>query len=510
MSRTAIALRNWVVFVHRWTGIACCVLFLVWFASGIVLIYCRFPQVNAGDRLAREDPLDPGRIHVTPAGAYATLHESSLPPTKICVSVLDGRPVYRFVFGSRTKLVYADDGRLLDGVGKLLALRIAATWAESPAGAASFEELVTQDDQWTLDPAVHPYGPFWKSSWPNGEEIYVSQTTGEVVQRTTRNTRLGAYCGAIPHWLYFTTLRRHAEFWSQTVLWASAVGTVVSILGLVAGIWIYSPSKRYRFAARTSSIPFTGPKRLHVVLGLIFGFVTCTWVFSGFLSMEPFSWLAGRDRPNLDDVLQGLHLDIAKFAAKDPRQAIAEAGEELRVKELQFVSFDGDALYIALETPRQARIVSIQGSLRKFFDNERILEAVKRAVSPTTILEARLVTSYELYYVDRYKQQPLPVLYLRLNDASHSAYYIDIRTGRVVQSYGTGSRWNRWLYHGLHSMDLPWLYARRPVWDILVIILLLGGSALSITSLSMVWKVFRRTVSARRKEVESDQDAIWR
>jgi hypothetical protein len=509
MSRT-IALRNWVVFVHRWMGITCCVLFLVWFASGIVLIYCRFPQVDAGDRLAREDPLDPGRIHVTPARAYAALHESNSPPTKIRLSVLDGRPVYRFELESRTRLVFADDGRLLDGVGRQMALRIAAAWAESPASAASFQGLVSQDDQWTLDPTVHSYGPFWKFSWPNGEEIYVSQTTGEVVQRTTRKSRLGAYCGAIPHWLYFATLRRHAEAWSQAVLWASGAGTIVSILGLVAGIWIYSPSKRYRFPAGPSCVPFTGPKRWHAVLGLIFGFVTCTWVFSGFLSMEPFSWLAGRDRPNLDDALQGLHLDIAKFAAKDPHQAIAEAREELQVKELQFVSFDGDALYIALETPRQSRIVPMHGSLQKVLDNERILEAVKRVVSPATVLEDRLVNSYELYYVDRYKQQPLPVLYLRLNDASHSAYYIDTRTGKVVQSYGIRSRWNRWLYHGLHSMDLPWLYARRPVWDILVIILLLGGSALSITSLSMAWKVVRRTVCARRKGMENDHAAVWR
>src|SRR5580658_2686953 len=67
-------------------------------------------------------------------------------------------------------------------------MRIAATWAESPASAVPVQELVTQDDQWTLEATVHPFD--------------VSQTTGGVVQHTTRKSRLGAYFGAIPQYRY--------------------------------------------------------------------------------------------------------------------------------------------------------------------------------------------------------------------------------------------------------------------------------------------------------------------
>jgi len=492
MSPAGIAVRNWIMRIHRWMGVAFCVLFLAWFVSGIVLIYCRFPHVEAEDRLAHEDALDPGRIHISPVGAFAALREPTA-PTQIRLHVLDGRPVYRFEFGGRSRLVFADDGERLDAVTRQMALRVAAAWAGFPAAASSFQGLVTQDDQWTLYFTVHPYGPFWKYSWPNGEETYVSQTTGEVVQDTTRNSRFGAYCGAIPHWLYFAALRRHAELWSQVVMWLSGAGAATSLLGIVAGIWLYSPSKRYRFKGGSSRIPYAGPKRWHVALGLTFGVVTCTWVFSGFLSMEPSSWLAGRDYPNLDEALQGIRLDVAKFAVKDPRQAVAEAGAELRVKELEFASFDGAALYLAVESPSRSRVVPMYGSSREGLDRGQIVDAVKRVVLPAAVVETRQVNSYEPYYVDRYKQKPLPVLYFRLNDAGRSAYYIDPRTGRVVQSYGARSRWNRWLYHGLHSLDLLWLYARRPAWDIFIVILLLGGSALSITAISIAWKVVRRT-----------------
>jgi len=134
------------------------------------------------------------------------------------------------------------------------------------------------------------------------------------------------------------------------------------------------------------------------------------------------------------------------------------------------------------------------------FESQRILAAVKKGIAPASIAEARIVREYERYYVDRQNQRSLPVLYVQLSDVNKSAYYIDPRTGRVVQSYGSRSRWNRWLYHGLHSLDFPWLYAHRPAWDIVVVLLMLGGKALSITSLFVAWKVLRRKFIVRGQQ----------
>ena len=55
---------------------------------------------------------------------------------------------------------------------------------------------------------------------------------------------------------------------------------------------------------------------------------------------------------------------------------------------------------------------------------------------------------------------------------------------------------SRWLYHGLHSLDSPWLYTHRPAWDIVVITFMLGGTALGVTSLILAWRVVGRTLSA--------------
>ncbi|WP_260928366.1 hypothetical protein [Novosphingobium sp. 9] len=37
------AVRRWVMLIHRWIGIAACLLFAMWFASGLVMLYVPYP-----------------------------------------------------------------------------------------------------------------------------------------------------------------------------------------------------------------------------------------------------------------------------------------------------------------------------------------------------------------------------------------------------------------------------------------------------------------------------------
>jgi hypothetical protein len=64
------------------------------------------------------------------------------------------------------------------------------------------------------------------------------------------------------------------------------------------------------------------------------------------------------------------------------------------------------------------------------------------------------------------------------------------------------SRVERWLYNGLHSLDFPGFYDRRPLWDIGMILLLLGGLASSSIGLGLgfarVARGVRRLVPSRR------------
>ena len=117
---------------------------------------------------------------------------------------------------------------------------------------------------------------------------------------------------------------------------------------------------------------------------------------------------------------------------------------------------------------------------------------------------------YDAYYLDRHRERPLPVIYARLNDAGGTRYYVDPKTGTVVGQYSARGWVNRWLYHGLHSLDFPWLYNYRPLWDIVVIGLMLGGTALCVTSIVMTWRVLARKLAllVRERFSFTDDDLV--
>jgi hypothetical protein len=475
-------------------GVALCVLFAAWFVSGIVLMYCEYPVVRVRDRLARAAPIDRSRVRLSPQEAYARL-EAVEAPSEVHLTMFDRRPAYRFLFGRDSLLVYADNGQLQDEFPAELTLRIAADFARQTATRAHFDGALNLEDQWTVSGEFRPLRPLMKYSWPDGAEVYVSAVTGEVVQATTRGSRLGAWFGAIPHWLYFTPLRKRGAAWSRIVIWASGIGTVTSLFGLVVGLLLYSPAaRRYRFPRGPSSIPYDGQKRWHMLLGLFFGLVACTWVFSGMLSMDPFEWQEGADESRLNATLRGGPLRMADFLAKTPQEVLAEAAAQFPARELELAMFGGRPVYLARESPDRVLVIPVDGPPVPGFDPARITSLLAPAAKPYGLTAVRFVDRYESYYVDRHGDRPLPVLAVGLNDPAASLYYIDLKTARVVGSYVTQTRWNRWLYHGLHSFDLPWLYSHRPTWDVLVLALMLGGTALSVTSLVIGWRRVRYKV----------------
>ena len=182
---------------------------------------------------------------------------------------------------------------------------------------------------------------------------------------------------------------------------------------------------------------------------------------------------------------------MAAFVAKPPREALEEISD-LQVKELEFTSFAGDPIYLATLAGGDTYIVPVDGAPRASFDPDRMINLVTLAAGPGGLADIRVLNQYDAYYLDRRRVRPLPVVLARLNDATGTRYYISPKTGRVVGTYSSRNWMNRWLYHGLHSLDFPWLYNYRPLWDIVVITFMLGGTALCVTSLILAWRVIGR------------------
>ena len=510
MSTPFLDWRRVLVYTHRWLGVLGSLLFLAWFVSGIVLMYAGMPALSPEERLERMVPIDLSAARITPAQA-ASRHGVS--PDRLRIAMLGGRPVYRFVERGLTTTVFADDAEQLEPLTTNEALAAVAKWAPEHAANLHYVARLLEPDQWTLQ--SQQFLPLHKVALgdPGDTHLYVSDRTGEPVMKTSRKTRGVAYVGAVLHWLYFTPFRRHGAIWVQSVIWLSIVGCVLCLSGLVWGLWRWSPGRRYRLKRQRSQTPYAGLMRWHHYAGLVFGLTTFTWTLSGALSLDPWSW----HPPNSPTAAQrtavsGGPLRLEMMTLNGIRHAATAIGGAVGPRELEVLQFQGEPFLIAVQTPsggagaggegptgsarRLVSAVAPEKGAFTSFEPERVVEAAHAAMAGVDVLDASWLQEYDRYYYGRPGTRPLPVLRMRFDDPQQTWLYLDPGQGRIVLKEDRLTRLNRWLYHGLHSLDFPFLYNRRPLWDVVVIALSLGGIALSATTL---WQASQRLLRHGRR-----------
>lgn len=474
------------VYTHRWLGIALSLLFVAWFASGVVMMYARMPELTAVERLARLAPIDFAAVRIEP-GAVAD--EAS----RFTITTLAGRPVYRVTSAGTSQTVFADTGEELTPLTGDRAVEIARAFAGPPA-SLHYEARLEDADQWTF--SVRGQMPLHRIAVDDAEgtRLYVAERSGEVVMKTTSSGRTWGYLGAVFHWIYFTSLRRDAALWNSTIVWTSIAGTVMAVAGFVWGLWRFSPRRQYRLKLEPSPTPYAGLVKWHHYAGLIFGLTTITWVFSGLLSMDPWDWhpSTAPTRAQREAVSQG-PLHPAEVSMAHLQKGLAAFGFATP-KEIDIIRFRGHH-YLRAAAGLVALDATAQGP-DEMFHADAILAAAVEAMPGVPVEGVYWMSEYDAYYYDRTGQLNLPVLRVRFADPQRTWLYLDPRRGAIVRKEERLSRLNRWLYHGLHSLDFPFFYYRRPLWDVIVIVLSLGGIVLSMTTMWAAYRRLRRGVRA--------------
>ena len=479
---------KWLILSHRYLGLALGLLFVVWFASGIGMIYARgMPSLTEELRLERLKPLDLESVRVMPleAAERAGLGDSLVSVTLLMVM---DRPAYR-VDGGGAATVFADTGESMPELGPARAREVASRFMDVASERVRYERLLTRADQWTV--SERGQLPLHKLSIDDerGTQLYVSPESGEVTLLTTRASRALAWVSAIPHWLYFTPLRVRQTLWTNTILWTAGLGCVLAILGITLGILQFSFSRPFRWSRIRSYIPYTGWMRWHHITGLAFGVLALTWVFSGLLSIEPFGWASGPvlSTGELRRALIGGPLEASAFPPID-----GDAWDALlpgrSIKEITYRRILGEPYFMVLSTPAKAAgpvLVSAETlEVREEpFAVDALMGRVRETYPDVPILEARLLEEYDSYHYSRDQQAPLPILRVKFDDPDETWLYIDPRSGQLSTSLHRLDRVERWIYHGFHSLDFGFWYYNRPFWDIGVIVLSLGGLATSAIGL---------------------------
>lgn len=484
-SRASRSLSQNFLVLHRWLGIILCMFFLMWFTSGIVLIYVPFPSLSSADRIERSADVKSQDIAISPAEAIA-IAATSTPFDQVRLVGRDGRPLY--VLSPRGKQsigIWADNGENASLQSREAVEKIAANFSGKTTKSVQGPIIY---DQWVVHNQFDKERPFYKAFLDDeqGTVLYISQKSGQVTQRTTSYERGWNYVGAVVHWIYPTILRRNWVLWDQVVWWISLAGIVVVILGIWLGIARTSRAVRVH---KKISI-FRGWMRWHHILGLFGGLFILTWVFSGWLSMDHGRLLSVPDpQANTIDRFRGLALGNAA------RQIDAQFIKALpSFREMNLVAVDGKVMAVTY---------SATGSM--------IHSASDTQISPVTELPVSLIQkgvqsawpSEEIYSAERVQVNDVyvqlrnstlspSVIRVTLGQKDGTWVHVDSSTGEILSIMDSSRRLYRWLFNGLHSFDIPGLAERRPLWDIIIISFLLLGGALSYSGVYIGVKRIQR------------------
>ncbi|MDP1612504.1 MAG: PepSY domain-containing protein [Sulfuritalea sp.] len=512
--------KRWLYIAHRWTGIVVCLFMALWFVSGVVMMYVGYPKLTPLERLARlpqlsladaccispQQALQAARealpeMHAGHEPAGRTKGADTLPELKL--AMLGDTPYWLVSDGrNRQTSIKAATGEAIAQFDAAHALSMAKTFA--PASHPSLMEVVRQDI-FTVSRGLDHHRPLFRIALNDvdGTELYVSSRTGEVIRDSTRLERGWNYLGSILHFFYPLKGELFDKWRSDIIIYTSLVGTVLALLGVWVGVL------RWRFKGRFASgsrSPYRNPwMRWHHISGLIFGVVTLTWVLSGMLSLNPWKIFESA-APKLNQrAFAGVGLDRARFVLS-PREAIARAG--FPVREIGVRLFDGHAYYLLRAANGHTGLIAAEDASATTKPMDMMPEAALLAAAAKLIPEHEIVrvtrlTDYDNYYYGRqphnmsgHIERRLPALRVEYDDPGHTWVHLDPYTANVFNRLDDTSRLRRWLFNFLHSFDLRGFVDSRPLWDVTLILLSIGGFVLCGSGVVIGWRRLRRPAPA--------------
>ena len=490
--------KRWLYLGHRWLGIALCAFFAMWFFSGMVMMYVGYPKLTPAERLQHLPSLAATAPLLGPAQALDRAGISGPLKELRLAAASGGRAVY-FATPSATKssratVIDATSGEHLPPVDSAWALASAAAYGGSGADPRYLGSL--DEDAFTHSRGLDAHRPLHRVELPDADKtwLYISGQTGEVVRDATRSERLWNYAGAWIHWLYPFRGNALDAYWSDIVNVLSIAGIAVALAGTAVGLLRWRFTRTYRSGSR-SPYPGGSMLRWHHVTGLLFALVTITWIFSGLMSMNPWRIFDSGAPPLQTSALQGGPL---VFGVQDatPQALITAAGGSVR--ELRWAPVLGKTTAFAQIGSGQPMLLDGRTAQPLALAPQTLGAAAARLL-PYPVARMETLVDYDLYYYAREahsmmggSDRPLPIWRIVFDDPHATWVHLDPHAGSVLGRLDSRQRTKRWLFAMLHSWDWLPLLERRPLWDITLLTLSLGGLALSATGVVMGWRRLRR------------------
>jgi hypothetical protein len=466
-------MKRWLYLTHRWFGVLGCLLMVLWFASGMVMMYVPYPSLSDAERLQALPVLSAPTL--APAAALRQLQTTA--PNERVLQLRLVQPDRGPVYAARLEKAGWVGIDAVSGLPWQVDAAMARQAAERFAGVEALQVELIERDQWSVASSMDSHRPLFAVHVAGGGLHYVSSRTGEVVRDTQRAERGWNWVGAVVHWVYPTVLRSQPKLWHWTVVGLSGYALLTALLGTVIGVM------RWRRYANGKRSPYAGWTRWHHLLGLGSAVFVLAWLLSGLLSMNPLDVFSPR-RPTTPQ------LQAWGSGAWAPTLPVLTAG----VKEIEWLPDRTGTLGWMRRSDTES--ILLKGNLPVAVDEIFVPQrAASMGLGEAASVER--LDALDMYYHARNAPRPLPVWRIRFNDERQTWLHVDGQTGQPFGRMDASNRTARWLYHGLHSWDFQALLQRRPLWDIGMLLASALGFLFSATSVVIAW---RRLQRVRRKQ----------
>lgn len=487
--------------VHRLLGTLLCVVFLMWFLTGFVMMYHRFPRVYESDRVEHLESL--GGSDSLPALEALLAQTGGARVRSLRMERYLGQTYFNIQTRDSLYVLPADSGLKLRNIaeGEPYLQSVVRTWCQAPIARV---DTLTALEQWIPFGSMKADLPIYKYYFDDAEQhqLYQSSQTGRVIQFTTHSERVWAWLGAIPHWVYFTWLRQDAELWTQVVIWLSGAGCIMVISGLWVGLVRWRQRRKQQ---KTGITPYKKKwYRWHHVLGLVFGLFALTFVFSGMMSMMDIpAWISHSHLKGSPTRFMRAQAPQPSAYELDYRQVVQAYPEALLLEWSNFrehpyyvVTTADDTYYIDAKVnqplPLNLTEEEMVGAVREFYRTD------STTMNQEVALKVELLDHFETHYRARSviaTEKLLPVWKVTADDTDHSVFYLNSQDASV-RYVDTTSRLHYWAYTALHRMRIGYLNANTTLRKTVLWVLLIGGTAISASGivLGVNWlrRLFRR------------------
>lgn len=473
---------------HKYVGGFIAIFFLIWFVTGVILVYHPYPRIS--ERMINERMETVGNASLPDVASIAVRAGGDV--EALSLRQFQGQTLFEEKAGKEKLTLVADtlQNQQVKPVTFATIEAEALKWCDAPVLRV---DTLHEREQWVLYSRYDRAMPLYKFYFDDEHktELYISGKDASPQQLTSINERVWAWIGAIPHKLYFSCIRKDVDRWKSCIVASGSICLVASLSGFLLGIILLI--KRYR-KKKCWEIPYRkGWNRWHYIAGLAFGIFLIWWSISGIFSMSRVpQWLVPTkaeysfNRTRLWGKgmlpLETYRLDYRKLQDYYPELKMVEWSRFADIPAYRIIEGENERYIdasgmeiVPLNIPQK----TIEDGFRKIHGED--------AKMTVTLLE-----EYDNYYLNFRRTMELPVYKVEIDDEDHNLYYVNPRDG-YIRYLNKNKMVDKWLFSAIHYLNMSWLVNRPALWTFCLWFLCIGCGFVCLSGIVLgVKSLFRK------------------